>query len=59
MSGLAVGYATLGKKIMKGATPKLDFAPYDVGMVFLDVGLAMATKEILVKQGILPANVLK
>ena len=59
VSGLAVGYATLGKKIMKGATPKLDFAPYDVGMVFLDVGLAMATKEILVKQGILPANVLK
>ena len=38
-----MGYAALGKKIMKGATPKLDFAPYDVGMVILDVGLAMAT----------------
>ena len=56
VSGLAMGYA---KKIMKGATPKLDFAPYDVGMVILDVGLAMATKDMLVKQGILPADILK
>ena len=54
-----MGYATLGKKIMKGATPKLDFAPYDVGMVILDVGLAMATKDMLGKQGILPADILK
>ena len=52
-------YATLGKKIMKGATPKLDCAPYDVGMVILDVGPAIATKHILVKQGILPADILK
>ena len=44
---------------MKGATPKLDFALYDVGMVILDVGLAMATKDMLVKQGILPAEILK
>ena len=59
VSGLAMGYDALGKKIMKGATPKLDFAPYDVGMVILDVGLAMATKDMLVKQGILPADILK
>ena len=59
VSGLAIGYATLGKKILKGATPKLDLAPYDAGMVVLDVGLAMATKDMLVKQGILPADILK
>ena len=59
VSGLAMGYAALGKKITKGATPKLDFVPYDVGMVILDVGLAMATKDMLVKQGILPADILK
>ena len=59
VSGLALGYVTLGKKIMKGATPKLDFAPYDVGVVILDVGLAMATKDMLVTQGILPADILK
>ena len=59
VSGLAMGYAALGKKITKGATPKLDFVPYDAGMVILDVGLAMATKDMLVKQGILPADILK
>jgi len=59
VSGLAVGYAQIGKKILKGASPKLDFAPYDVGMVVLDVGLAIATKDMLVKQGILPADILK
>ena len=59
VSGLAIGYAVVGKKILKGATPKLDFAPYDVGVVVLDVGLAMATKDVLVKQGILPADILK
>ena len=39
--------------------PKLDFAPYDLGMVALDVGLAMFTKDILVKQGLIPDNILK
>ena len=53
VSGLAMGYAALGKKIMK------DFTPYDAGMVVLDVGLAMVTKDMLVKQGILPAEILK
>ena len=59
VSGLAIGFATLSKKIFKSATPKFDFAPYDVGMVVLDIGLAMATKDMLVKQGILPADILK
>ena len=59
VGGLAVGYATLSKKIMKGATPKLDFAPYDLGMVALDVGLAMFTKDMLVKQGLIPDDILK
>ena len=59
VSGLAIGYAALSKKFMKGATPKLDFALYDVGMVILDVSLAMATKDMLVQQGIIPADILK
>ena len=59
VSGLAIGFATLGNNIFKSATPKFDFAPYDIGMVVLDIGLAMATKDMLVKQGILPADILK
>ena len=59
VSGLAMGYAQLEKKFMKGATPKLDFTAYDIGMVIINVGLAMASKDLLVKQGIIPANILK
>jgi len=59
VSGLAIGYVQLGKKVLKGANPKLDFTAYDAGMVVLDVGLALATKDMLIKQGIIPANILK
>lgn len=59
VSGLAMGYSRLGKMVIGGAAPKLDFTPRDVGMVVVDVALAMATKDMLIKQGILPADILK
>ena len=59
VGGLSIGFAALSKKILKGATPKLDFAPYDLGMVILDMGLAMFTKDMLVKQGLIPDDILK
>ena len=39
--------------------PKLDFTPRDIGMVVLDLSTAMATKDFLIKQGIIPANIMK
>ena len=39
--------------------PKLDFTPRDVTMVVVDVALAMATKDMLIKQGLIPADILK
>ena len=59
ISGLAIGYAQLGKMAMGGSPSKLDFAPHDVGMVILDIALAMTTKDVLIKQGIIPANIMK
>ena len=63
VSGLAMGYARLGKMAMGGggggSLPKLDFTPRDVGMVALDVALAMGTKDVLIKQGIIPADIMK
>ena len=59
VSGLAMGYARLGKMAVGGGTPKLDFTPRDVGMVILDVALAMTTKDALIKQGIIPADIMK
>ena len=41
VSGLAMGYARLGKIAMGDSLPKLEFTPRDVGMVALDVALAM------------------
>ena len=54
-----MGYARLGKMVMEGSLPKLDFRPRDVGMVALDVALAMGTKDVLIKQGIIPPNIMK
>ena len=59
VSGLVVGYVWLGKMAIGGSPPKLDFTPRDFGMVVVDVALAMATKDILIKQGLIPADILK
>lgn len=59
VSGIAVGYARLGKMALGGSPPKLDFTPRDIGMVVADVALAMATKDMLIKQGLIPADIMK
>ena len=59
VSGLAMGYTRLGKMAMGDNPPKLDFAFRDVGMVILDVALEMTTKDVLIKQGIIPADIMK
>lgn len=59
VSGLAMGYSRICKSVFGGPSPKLDFTPRDVGMVIADVALAMATKDMLIKQGILPADIIK
>ena len=57
--GLAAGNARLGKMAIGGSPPKLDFMPRDVGMVVVDVALAMATKDMLIKHRHIPADILK
>ena len=59
VSGLAAGYAQLSKMAIGDSPPKLGFTPRDVGMVMVDVALAMATKDMLIKQGLIPADILK
>ena len=46
--GLAMGHTRLGKMVIGGAPLKLDFTPRDVGMVVVDVALAMETKDMLI-----------
>lgn len=59
ISGLAIGYSRLGKMVIGGAPPKLDFTPRDVGMVTGVVAAAIATKDVLIKQGLIPADIMK
>ena len=59
VAGLAIGYAKIGQMVFKGPLPKLDFTPSDVGMVVLDMSAAMASKDFLIKQGILPPDIMK
>lgn len=59
VSALAIIYARVSKAVFGGSSPKLDFTPKDAGMVALDLGLAVVTKDILVKQGIIPDVIVK
>ena len=56
---LTIGYAEIGKKVLKRSAPKVDFNIHDVLMLTVDVLLATATKDMLVKQGIIPADIMK
>ena len=59
VSVLAVGCARLGKMAIVGSSLKFDFSSRDVDMVVVDVVLAMATKDMFIKQGLHPADILK
>ena len=56
---LTVGYAEIGKKLFRRPAPKVDFNLSDIGMLSLDILLAMTTKDFLIKQGIIPADIMK
>ena len=55
---LTVGYAELCQKLFKKTT-KIDFNFSDIGMLSIEILLAMITKNSLVKNGIIPADIVK
>ena len=59
VSSLAIGYSWLGKMLVGGAPPKLDLTSHDVGILIGSVALAMATKDTLIEQGIILADIMK
>ena len=58
-TALTVAYSEMGKKLFKRPAPKVDFNMTDIGMLSLDILLAMATRDMLIKQGIIPADIMK
>ena len=60
VGGLAIGYAKISQMVFKGPPPKLDdLTPRDAGMAILDLSAAMATKDMLIKQGLIPSDIVK
>ena len=57
VSGLAMGYAYLGKMLVGGSPPKLDCIPCDVDVVIIDV--AITTKYMIIKKCIIAVGILK
>ncbi len=56
---LTVSYAEIIKKVFKRAAPKVDLNMNDIAMLSIDVLAAMVTKDMLVKKGIIPADIMK
>ena len=56
---LTVGYAEIGRKVLRRPPLKVDFNMTDIGMLSVDIVLAIATRDMLVKQGIIPADIMK
>ena len=56
---LTIGYSEIGRKLLRKPAPKVNFNMTDVGMLSVDIMLAMATKDMLIKQGIIPADIMK
>ena len=56
---LTIGYSELGRKLLRRPAPKVDFNMGDIAMLSIDILLAMATRDMLMKQGIIPADIMK
>ena len=56
---LTIGHSELGRKLLRRPAPKVDFNMGDIAMLSTDILLAMATRDMLIKQGIIPADIMK
>ena len=57
--GISIGYAELAKKFFKTSSPKLDVDPRNFAMDVVYLTLADYTREMLVKKGVIPENIVK
>ena len=56
---LTIGYSEFGRKLLRRSAPKVDFNMGDIEMFSIDILLAMTTRGMLIKQGIIPADIMK
>ena len=56
---LTVGYAEIARKRLRRPPPKVDFNMGDVEMLSIEILLAMDTRDMLIIQDIIPADIMK
>ena len=56
---LTIGYSELGRKLLRRPAPKVNFKMGSIGMLSVDILLAMGTCDMLITQGIIPADIMK
>ena len=52
-------HAGVARKLLKRTPPKVDFNMGDVAMLSLEILSGMATRDMLIKQGIILADIMK
>ena len=58
VSGLAVGYTMVSKSLLRFRPPDMGRLDFQDGAKFVAIiAISMATKDMLVKQGIIPDNI--
>lgn len=58
VSGIAITSAKLMKTVLKLQTPKLAFDLEDMGLTALNIGLGMYARDLLVKNKIIPDDIM-
>ena len=56
---LTVGYAEIARKLLRRPPPKVDFNMGDAEMLSVEILLAMATRDMLIKQDSIHADIMK
>ena len=56
---ITIGYSELGRKLLRRPAPKVDLNMGDIGMLSIDILLAMVTRDMLIKQGTIPADIME
>ena len=56
---LTIGYSELDRKLLRRPAQKVDFNMGDIATLSIDILLAMATRDMLITQVFIPADIMK
>jgi len=59
VGGLALAYNQIGRMLLKASPTRMEPTARDAGMLVVDTALGLWTRDYLVQQGIIPADIMK